>query len=74
MVIKLAWGCMFHGDDFIGGPTFFIHLSIPPCGGEGFDDQMIIVGNAQDTVLGFIKHRIYIFTQDDRYIGNKWCW
>ena len=45
MAIKLAWGCMFHGDDFIGDPTFFIHLSIPPGSCEGFDDQMIIVGD-----------------------------
>lgn len=66
MAVKLAWGCMFHGDDFIGVAALFTHIPIPPCGGKGFQDSMLVIGDRQDAVLRFIEHRIHMFSQDNR--------
>ena len=54
---------MSYGSHF---PTFFIHIPIFPCSGEDFDDQVVVVGDGQDAGLGFIKHCVYVFTQDNR--------
>ncbi len=37
-----------------------------PCGGKGFDDQEIIIGDGQDPVHGLIKYCILVFAQHNR--------
>lgn len=54
---------MFGCDNFVRITTFFIQLSISPGGREGFDNQVVVVGNAQDPVHGLIKYCIHVFAQ-----------